>query len=216
VVVAADAAGLQIAIHAIGDLAVRTALDAFEVAAARRADETGRRHRIEHLEYVDEADVARLAALGITASMQPVHCDPAIMPNWVELIGAHRAHRGFAWPEYLAHGTTLALGTDTPTAPYEPLPNMYIAATRRSPGHPALAPHRPDFALPLADAIGHASREAAWASWMEGERGMLRTGLAGDLVILDRDPLAEGADSLLDAKVRRTVVGGRTLYSSGA
>ncbi|MEQ1703377.1 MAG: amidohydrolase, partial [Ilumatobacteraceae bacterium] len=214
VVVAADEAGLQIAIHAIGDLAVRTALDAFEVAAQQRAergDTAERRHRIEHLEYADAADIARLAPLGITASMQPVHCDPAIMGNWATLLGPERAHEGFAWPAYLAHGTTLAFGTDTPTAPYEPLPNMYIAATRSSPDDSTAVPHRPDFALPLPDAIGHGTREAAWASFMEHERGMLRAGLAADIVVLDRDPFALGPNALLPARVVRTMVGGRTV-----
>lgn len=217
VVVAADEAGLQIALHAIGDLAVRTAIDALEVAAEQRAargDTRNPRHRIEHLEYVDEADVARLAPLGITASMQPVHCDPAIMANWVDMLGHERAHRGFAWPEYLAHGTTLAFGTDTPTAPYQSLPNMYIAATRKSPSDASIAPHRPDFALPLADSIGHATRDAAWASHMENRRGMLRVGLAADLVVLDRNPLALDAESLLDARVVRTIIGGTTVYSA--
>ena len=217
VVLAADEAGLQIALHAIGDLAVRTAIDVLEVAAQRRAErgDTGeRRHRIEHLEYVDEADVARLAPLGITASMQPVHCDPAFLPNWVAMLGDHRSHRGFAWPEFLAAGTTLAFGTDTPTAPYEALPNMYIAATRRSPRNPTVAAYRPDFALPLIDAICHATREAAWACGMENERGVLRAGLAADLVLLDRDPLADGPESLLLAQVSRTIIGGRTVYSA--
>ncbi|MCY7299090.1 MAG: amidohydrolase family protein [Ilumatobacteraceae bacterium] len=94
------------------------------------------------------------------------------------VLGEERAHRGFAWPEYLAHGTTLAFGTDTPTAPYVPPPNMYIAATRKSPSDVSIAPHRPDFALPLADSIGHATRDAAWASHMENERGRLRAGRA--------------------------------------
>lgn len=215
VVCAADEAGLQLACHAIGDLAVRTTIDALEIAArarAARGDTHEPRHRIEHLEYVDEADVARLAPLGITASMQPVHCDPAIMGNWSELLGEARASRGFAWPEYLAHGTTLAFGTDTPTAPFEPLPNMYIAATRMSPGHPDIVPHRPDFALPLDEALVHATSESAWATHMDHERGMLRTGLVADIVVLDRDPLADGADELLTAQVRRTIVGGRTVY----
>ncbi len=217
VVVAADEAELQIALHAIGDLAVRTAIDALEVAAggrAARGETRNPRHRIEHLEYVDEADVARLAPLGITASMQPVHCDPAYLPNWVEMLGDERAHRGFAWPEYLAHGTTLAFGTDTPTAPYASLPNMYIASTRKSPGDASIAPHRPDFALPLTDSIGHATRDAAWASHMENQRGMLRAGLAADLVILDRNPLALDADSLLSARVVRTIIGGATVYAA--
>lgn len=217
VVVAADEAGLQIALHAIGDLAVRTAIDALEIAAhgrIARGDTRNPRHRIEHLEYVDVADVARLAPLGITASMQPVHCDPAYLPNWVDVLGDERAHRGFAWPEYLAHGTTLAFGTDTPTAPFEPLPNMYIAATRKSPSDAHVAPHRPDYALPLADSIGHATRDAAWASHMEGQRGMLRAGLAADMVILDTNPLALDAESLLRAQVVRTIIGGTTVFTA--
>jgi predicted amidohydrolase YtcJ len=215
VVLAADAAGLQIAMHAIGDLAVRTAIDVLEAASNRRAergDTVERRHRIEHLEYVDEADVSRLAPLGITASMQPVHCDPAYLPNWVAMLGDHRADRGFAWPEFLAHGTRLAFGTDVPTAPHEPLPNMYIATTRKSREQPEVAPYRPDFALTLEAAIVHGTAEAARASFLEHERGMLRVGLAADLVILDRDPFALAAGELLRARVLRTIVGGETVH----
>ncbi len=217
VVLAADEAGLQIAMHAIGDLAVRTALDVLEVAAARRVergDARERRHRIEHLEYVDAADVGRLAPLGVTASMQPVHVDPAYLDNWAELLGPERAERGFAWPEYLAHDTTLAFGTDTPTADHRPLRNMYIAATRRSPNVPSAVPHRPDWALPLADAVAYATRDAAWASFEEARRGMLRAGLAADLVVLDRDPFRDGPETLLTARVVRTVVDGRTVHTA--
>ncbi|HAP75240.1 MAG TPA: amidohydrolase [Acidimicrobiaceae bacterium] len=215
VVLAADEAGLQIAAHAIGDLAVRTVLDVFEVAAARRAargDTRERRHRIEHLEYVDTADVARLAPLGVTASMQPVHCDPAYLDNWEELLGPERAQRGFAWPEYLAHGTTLAFGTDTPTADYRALLNMYIAATRRSPHVPSARPLRPDWALPMEAAVVHGTRDAAWASFEERRRGMLRVGLTADLCILDGDPFEAGPEALLDAAVTHTVVNGRVAY----
>ena len=215
VLLAADEAGLQIACHAIGDLAVRTVLDVFEVAAARRAergDIRERRHRIEHLEYVDPADIPRLAPLGITASMQPVHVNPAYLDNWVELLGDERAELGFAWPLYREHGTTLAFGTDTPTADHEPLPNMYIAATRRSPHVHDAVPHRPDFALPLEDAVVHGTRDSAWASFQEHERGMLRAGLAADFVVLAGDPFRDGADTLLTTQVVRTVVAGRTVH----
>ena len=215
VVLAADEAGLQIAAHAIGDLAVRTVLDVFEVAAARRAergDTRERRHRIEHLEYVDVADIARLAPLGVTASMQPVHVDPAYLDNWLEVLGPERAQQGFAWPEYLRHGTRLAFGTDTPTAAHHPLPNMYIASTRKSPYVAEAEPLRPDFALPLADAIVHGTRDAAWASFEEDRRGMLRVGLAADLVVLDCNPLHDGPAALLDARVVRTIVAGTTVF----
>ena len=217
VVLAADEAGLQIALHAIGDLAVRTALDVLEVAAHRRAergDGRERRHRIEHLEYVDAVDVARLAPLGVTASMQPVHCDPAYLDNWVELLGHERAQRGFAWPEYLDHGTTLAFGTDTPTAAHHALPNMFIAATRRSPYVADAPPLRPDFALSLEQSVLHGTRESAWASFEEDRRGMLRAGLAADVVVLDRNPFELGPDSLLQTRVVTTVVAGDLVFQA--
>lgn len=213
----ADELGLQIACHAIGDLAVRTVLDVFEVLAAERAargDRRERRHRIEHLEYVDAADIPRLAPLGVTASMQPVHVDPAYLDNWVELLGEARAQQGFAWPRYLEHGTALAFGTDVPTAAHQPLPNMYIASTRRSPTVPAAVPLRPDFALPLDVSVVHGTRESAWACFEEGRRGMLRPGLEADLVVLDEDPFLAGSPTLLSARVVRTMVQGRTVHRS--
>ena len=218
VVLAADAAGLQVAMHAIGDLAVRTALDVLEVAASRRAaagDTRPRRHRIEHLEYVDAADVPRLAPLGVTASMQPAHVDPAYLDNWIEMLGPERSQRGFAWPEYLANGTRLAFGTDVPTAPHAPLPNMYIAATRCSAHVPEAVPLRPDFALPLDESICHATRDSAWACFEEDRRGSLREGLHADLVVLDRNPLTDEPAVLLTTRVTHTVVAGKVVYRAG-
>ncbi len=211
VVTAADAAGLQIALHAIGDRAVRIAIDSLEHAAQVNGT-SARRHRIEHLEYTDAADVVRLAPLGITASMQPVHIDPAIYSNWGEMLGDPRANRGFAWREFLDAGTTLAFGTDTPTAPYEPLHNMYIATTRKSPSDPTLTPHRPDNALPLEEAVVHGTRDSAWASFLHDRVGMVKEGLLADLILLDGDPFAAGPDSLLTAQVVRTMLGGRTVH----
>jgi predicted amidohydrolase YtcJ len=213
VVELADQLGLQVACHAIGDLAVRNAIDAIE--RAQRVNGTGdRRHRIEHLEYADPADIPRLGANGITASMQPVHCDPEIAGLWSEVLGPERAHWGFAWPEYVRTGATLAFGTDTPTAPYEPLPNMYIGATRRSPGNPDLEPLRPDFALPVDETIVHGTADAAWASFEEDRLGVLKPGACADLVVIDDDPFANGPGALLAARVRRTVVAGRTVHSN--
>lgn len=212
VVTAADAAGLQVAIHAIGDRTVRLAIDALS-HAIRTNGRVDHRHRIEHLEYVDEADVARLHELGITASMQPVHVDPAQLDNWIALLGAARAHRGFAWREFLDAGTTLAFGTDTPTAPHLPLHNMYLAATRKSPADPSLAPHRPDQALPLEQAVGHATRESAWASFDDHRIGMIRAGMAADLVVIDSDVFAAAPEALLRANVMRTMIDGATVHA---
>lgn len=205
--------GLQIAIHAIGDRAVRSAIDALELAIASRP-RSDHRHRIEHLEYVAEGDVPRLGALGIVASMQPVHADPAIMDNWVAVLGDRRVERGFAWPEYPASGAVLAFSTDTPTAPYQPLPNMYIATTRRSPSSPGLAAHRPDFALPMQDAFRAASFDAAWASAVDREAGSIRVGLSADVVVLDRDPFRLGPTSLLEARPLVTVSAGQIVHDA--
>ena len=211
---AADAAGLQIAIHAIGDEAIRITLDALERAVDRNGARP-RRHRIEHLEYTDPADVPRLARLGVTASMQPVHADPAVQENWRAMLGDSRVDRGYAWPEFTDSGARLAFGTDAPTAPHFPLRNLYVAATRRSALDPSLPPNVPRFALPLTDALRHATYDAAWSCCAERERGSLSPGRLADFTVIDRDPFTEGVDALLQARVVRTVAGGVTTHGAG-
>ena len=215
VVAAADAAGLQVAMHAIGDAASGIALDALEHAIAVNGARD-RRHRIEHLEYVDRADVARLARLGVVASMQPVHADPAIWANWAAMLGDERADRGFPWTEITDAGGVLAFSTDAPTAPHESLPNLYIAATRRSALDGSFPPNHPEYAVPLADAVRHATRDAAYSCREEHVRGRLAPGLAADFAVIDRDPFELGEASLLQARVVRTVVAGRVEYETDA
>lgn len=212
VVVAADAAGLQVAMHAIGDEAIRIAISAVEKAIAANGPRE-RRHRIEHLEVVGADEIARLAAIGITASMQPVHADPSIQDNWRAMLGDDdRVARGYPWPEMTDAGAPLVFGTDSPTAPYAPLPNMFIAATRRSALQPGLPANIPAYAMPLEAAITHATRDAAWACRAEHEHGRLAAGLSADFIVLDRDIFAAPHDELLDTRITRTVVGGKTVF----
>ncbi len=214
VVAAADAAGLKVAMHAIGDESVRIAIGAVEHAVAENGPPRERRHRIEHLELVDRADVDRLAALGITASMQPVHADPAISENWAAKLGDDRVERGFPWPWITEAGARLAFGTDSPH-----VPARAVAQHVRS-HHPASAldasagTNVPGFALPLAESIEHATRDSAWTcGGAEHQIGRLAAGLYADFVVLDTDVLASRSPaSLLEAKVLQTVVGGRTVY----
>lgn len=207
VVAAADAAGLQVAMHAIGDEASDIALDAIEHAIAENGPRD-RRHRIEHLETVTEANVGRLARLGVVASMQPVHADPAIGEQWWAMLGDDRAQRGFPWPEFSSAGAVLAFGSDAPTAPHPPLPNMFVATTRRSALVEGLRANNPRYALPLAQALVHATADAAYACRWDGLTGRLAAGMAADFVVLDDDPFSSGTDSLLTANVTMTVVGG--------
>jgi predicted amidohydrolase YtcJ len=211
VVAAADAAGLQCALHAIGDAAVRTALDVIENAATVNGT-SGNRHRIEHIEYLDPVDVPRFASLGVTASMQPVHSDPAIQENWRAMLGPERAARGFPGRELVESGAQLVLGTDAPTAPFAPLPNMFIAATRRSALDQSLPPNIPHFSLPLDDVITYATANAAWSCFDESKRGRIAPGLLADFVLIEPDVLASDPEILLSARVLMTVVGGREVY----
>ncbi|GAB3617723.1 amidohydrolase [Okibacterium endophyticum] len=213
VVAAADAAGLQVAQHAIGDYASDIALDAIEHAITRNGDRA-RRHRIEHLEYAAPGTAERMARLGVTASMQPVHADPAIFANWALQLGDERVDRAFPWPEYEDAGALLSFSTDAPTAPHDPLANMYVATTRASALDRSAPAVHPNHALPLERAIGHATRDAA-ASVGDGDwRGRIAPGFAADVIVLDVDPFVEGAASLLEARVVTTIVAGRSRYTA--
>ncbi|MDF2896726.1 MAG: hypothetical protein K0Q46_3512 [Rhodococcus erythropolis] len=211
VVTAADAAGLQIAMHAIGDEASDIGLTALEKAIATNGD-LPRRHRMEHLESITVENVQRLARLGVVASMQPVHADPAIQENWQAMLGDDRIERAYPWPEFTKAGAILALGTDAPTAPHPPLPNMFVATTRRSAIDPSLAPNLPEYALPLVDALAHATRDAAYSCRWENITGQLVEGKAADFVVLENNPFTEGPDSLLTTKIAMTVVAGSIRY----
>lgn len=210
VIRAAHEAGIAVAMHAIGDRAVSTALDALETVLGSHPKP--HRHRIEHLEYTTPGTAQRCADLGVVVSMQPVHSDPFILPTWRRMLGPERAARGFAWPEFLDAGCTLAFGTDTPTAPHHALPNLWIATTRRSAFDPGLPANNPSLALPVDTALQHSTRTGAFAAGEEQRTGVLAPGLAADLAVLDRNPLVEGPEALLEGKVLRTVAAGRVVH----
>lgn len=211
VIVAADAAGLQVALHAIGDEAIDIAIAAFEAAVRANGDKP-RRHRIEHLEYAGPGTAERLADLGVTASMQPVHTDAAIRDNWTELLGEERAKRGFAWPEYEDAGALLAFSTDAPTAPHEALPNLYVATTRKSALEAGREANEPELVVNLANAILHATRDAAIAAGEGHRRGEITPGFRADFAVIDSDPFVHGLESLREGTVAMTVVDGRIAY----
>lgn len=183
VVQRANQAGLQCALHAIGDKTVRMALDVLE-----KHGTPSRRNRIEHLEMTTPEDAQRLGKLGITASVQPVHADPAILRAWPSLLGDERCCRAFAYREFLDGGATLALGSDSPTAPWAPLPNVYVATTRRSAREPeTVTTVNEHFALPLVSAVTAATAGAAYSCFADGITGRLKKGLRADFVVADME-----------------------------
>jgi predicted amidohydrolase YtcJ len=201
----ADAAGLQCALHAIGDGAIKIAIDALE-----KNGTPGSRHRIEHLELASSEDAKRLGRLGITASIQPVHADPAILRAWTRLLGEHRCGRAFAYKDFQEGGARLALGSDAPTAPYDPLPNLYTATTRRSARQPESTEKvNEHFALSLASAISAATAGSAYSCFADAWTGRLAKGLKADFVVVDME---WNADKLLEAKVQETWLEGRKVF----
>ncbi|CZT44625.1 probable metal-dependent hydrolase with the TIM-barrel fold [Rhynchosporium secalis] len=209
VVRTADAAGLQCALHAIGDAAIKLAVDTLEANGT-----PGSRHRIEHLELASSEDAKRLGRLGITASIQPVHADPAIFRAWPKLLGEHRCGRAFAYKEFEDGGATLAMGSDAPTAPHAPFANIYTATTRRSAREPAsLEVVNMHFALSLASAISAATMGSAYSCFADTWAGTLEKGKKADFVVVDMNWDPEG---LLAASVKETWFEGRKIFDSEA
>jgi len=201
VVARACAANLQCALHAIGDAAVSTAISVLSTYGR-----PGQRHRIEHLELTSPEDAARLGALGITASVQPVHADPELLREWPGLLGKPRCKRAFAYRDFKEGGATVALGTDAPTAPNGALANVYIASTRRSVREKKKGKGEEDEEvmrneeqrLELMDALEGATTSAAYACFAEKVTGSLKVGLDADFVVLS---MREEAEALLEARV---------------
>jgi predicted amidohydrolase YtcJ len=198
-------AGLQVAIHAIGDAAVTQAVNAIG-----KADTPQGRHRIEHLEVTSADDAKRLGQLGITASVQPVHSDPAILADYPKLIGSHLWERAFAYKEFLDGGACVAFGTDAPTAVHLPMPNMYNATTRKSAMRVEMTEQtNVHQAFTISQAFHAATTGAAYSRFAESWTGSLKVGLSADFIVLDSKWTPE---TLLEAKVEQTWSRGKKLF----
>lgn len=204
--------GFQAAVHAIGDAAVREALDVFErVLAGRPASD--RRHRIEHAQIVSPADVPRFARLGVIPSMQFVHC-VSDMP-WVGArIGPARERGAYAWRSLLEAGSRIPGGSDFPVESIDPLLGIHAAVARATTsGEPAGGWH-PEERLTMAEALRAFTVDAAWAARREAIAGSLSPGKLADFVVLSDDPFAVEAAAVPRIRVLATVLGGSFAYRS--
>jgi predicted amidohydrolase YtcJ len=210
---AADAGGLNVAVHAIGDRAIASILDLFEAAAARPAGHL-RRLRMEHVQHVRPGDLARMARLGMVASVQPYHAiDDG---RWAERrIGPERAPMAFPYGSFLEAGVPMAFGSDWPVAPMDPLRGIYAAVTRRTldgrnPGgwHPAQK-------VPLKEAVHASTLGGAYAECMEADKGSVSPGKLADFVVLDRNLFEIEPEEIEAAGVDMTICGGKVVYERG-
>jgi predicted amidohydrolase YtcJ len=202
----ADRRGLQIAVHAIGDAAVRTVLDGYE--AARRANGSrDSRHRVEHIELIHPDDVPRLRKLGAVASVQPPH-PPGVMDLPLEptlsQFPRHRIADAYRWRTLDA---PLAFASDWPVSDVAVLRGIKAALCRQP-----LAEGLPDERIGLLATLAAYTRNGAWASHTEHRRGMLRAGLLADLVLLSGDIEATPPEGIDQLSVALTVCGGRVTY----
>ncbi|WP_125100555.1 amidohydrolase [Leucobacter chromiireducens] len=212
VAVAADAAGLQLALHAIGDEASTIALDMVQECIRVNGPRADRRARVEHLEYVADDTIARMAALGVTASMQPVHCDPAVLDNWQAVLGDERATNGFPWHKFRESGVALALGTDAPTAPHVAPDNLFIALTAESALDRSRAPYQPERVFTPAQALEALTLGAATATGLGEELGRIASGYRANIAVWTADPLAGAPAELLGTGAALTLVDGAVAH----
>lgn len=202
-------AGIAVAIHAIGDRAVRLALDAIEPT---RAIAPSLRQKIEHVQLVRADDLGRFARLGIVASMQPIHAtsDRDLADRYW---GPERTRRAYPWRTLLRGGVVLAFGSDAPVEPIDPLLGIFAAVARRRPGDADAwtAEQR----LTVDEALAGYSRGAAYALGREGVAGTLGVGMEADAVVVDRDLAAVTESELREAQVRATITGGTVRFADG-
>jgi predicted amidohydrolase YtcJ len=210
-----DRAGWQVMTHAVGDAAVRMTLDAYEAAAkANPAPERGRRHRVEHVENIDPADVPRFGKLGVVASMEPMHATPSQAPGdlWSTNIGPERAAHGWLWASIAKAGGRLAFGSDWPAMTLDPMAGLHVAVNRTTPEGLPEAGSLPAERLALRAAIDAYTSNAAWASYDELRKGVLARDMLADLVILSEDVFEGPTTRLTEAQVMVTIVDGKVVY----
>jgi predicted amidohydrolase YtcJ len=210
-VTGADAAGLQVMVHAIGDSAIRDLLDIY-LDAVDANGERDRRFRMEHAQHIAPEDIERFAVQEIIASMQPYHAiDDG---RWAEeVIGPERAQTTYAFRSLIDAGARVTFGSDWSVAPATPIEGIYAAVTRQT-----LDGANPDGWVPsqkvtVEQSLQAYTTDAAYASFEEDIKGMLKPGMLADFVLLDRDLTAIAPETIRATQIVKTIVGGEVVYS---
>ena len=218
--VALDAEGFQVHVHAIGDRAVRNALDAFEAARAANGP-SDHRHHVAHIQVVHPDDVPRFRALGATANAQPLWAaeEPQMTELTIPFIGPERATWQYPFGSLLRTGATMAFGSDWPVSSPNPLWEMHVAVNRVEPSDYPYGPQGADPFLPqeridLPEAIAAATIGSAYVNHLDDVTGSIEVGKLADLVVLDRDPFESPTTEIADARVLLTFVEGEKVFEA--
>ncbi|HEV8700507.1 MAG TPA: amidohydrolase [Candidatus Polarisedimenticolia bacterium] len=212
-----DAKGFQIYIHAIGDRGVRMSLDALENAMRARPGRD-RRHRLEHIETIDAADIPRFGALGIIVSMQPYHAypEPNLLSVWAANIGPERVERAFAWNAIARAGGRLVFGSDWPVVTIDPLIGIHNAVLRQNTDGTPAGGWVPAQRVTLDEAIAAYTLNGAYGSFEEDAKGSIKEGKLADLALFSPDLFKVPAADIHKSRVILTVFNGREVYRAPA
>ncbi len=217
-VVKYDKLGFQIYTHAIGDRAVREALNAYELAQKVNGNGNRRnpRHRIEHIETIAPADIPRFAKLGVLASMEPIHADPGTAEVWSKAVGAERLPFAFAWQSLLKSRARLVYGSDWPAAiSIDPIRGLHNAVNRRTiEGQPPRG-WVPDQRVSIIDALRAYTNGGAYSSFEEGIKGRIAPGMLADVVIFSQDLFKVDPMRIHETRVVLTIFNGKPIYRDG-
>ena len=211
--------GIGVAIHAIGDRAVHAALDAIERGLAILHRNRGAsappprlRFRLEHIQLATPEDIARMARLGVVASVQPFHA--VADRDKAERYWGARHRRAYAYRALRDAGIAMALGSDVPVDTWDPLRILHAAVTRRNDHEPDRLAWVPEQALTMSEALGAYTLGAAYAAGQEQRQGSITPGKLADLVVLAEDPFAVPAERLAGAEVAATIAGGALVHGA--
>ena len=209
-----DALGFQCHFHALGDRAVRDALDAIEAARAANGPSDTRPH-LAHLQVVHPADVPRFARLGATANIQPLWAahEPQMDELTIPFLGPERAAWQYPFGALLRSGARLAAGSDWPVSSPDPLQGIHVAVNRVAPDAGDTPVFLPAERIGLAEALVAYTAGSAYVNHLD-DTGEVRAGALADLVVLDRDPFDGAAEAIGDTRVAQTYVGGARVYAA--
>ena len=211
-VVALDARGFQVHQHALGDRAVRSALDAVEAARAANGWNDAR-HHIAHLQLPDPADLPRLRRAGVVANFQPYWAqpDPVVDTLTVPRVGEERAARLYPIGSVHASGAVMCIGSDWPVTTPNPWLELEVAVTRQPPGESDAEPLNASERIDLATAMAAFARGSAYVNH-DDEAGVLAPGMRADLAVIDRDPFDRSLGAIGETTVELTIASGRVVY----
>jgi predicted amidohydrolase YtcJ len=211
-VVELDRLGFQVHQHAIGDRAVRLALDAIDAARAANGSNDNR-HHIAHIQVIQPSDLTRFAPLGVVANAQAywAQSEPQMDNLTLPFLGPERGDLQYPFASLLHSGARLAMGSDWAVTTADPLQQIEVAVTRVDPEHRDTAPFLPDERLTLDQALRAFTAGSAWVNH-DAEAGTLRAGDRADLAVLDRDIRRAPAREIADASVELTVAAGRVVH----